>query len=344
MRFRHTAALAILTAVAACKPSEQRAAAGDTAQAGTQAAPAAAAAAAPAPAPATPKPSEGWTQVATAKGFDRPESVWYDSTLDVYFASNTGSGNGDDSHGFISRLKSDGSIDSLRFITDGQNGVTLHTPRGLAVLGDTIWVADGKTLRGFDKKNGKSLGDIDFAPLGAELLNDVALGPEGSIFITDTRANDGAGMIFRVPQLTVEGRSRNPQVASTSTTLKGPNGMTWDRVRGHYLVASFLGNDIYSWMPKGEPQRIATGPGRFDGIAALGDGRILVTSWNDSSLMVLRGDSLRTVIGGLPQPADIGIDNKRQRVAIPLSATNEVLIFNIPEATAGREVPRRVTR
>jgi hypothetical protein len=60
--------------------------------------------------------------------------------------------------------------------------------------------------------------------------------------------------------------------------------------------------------------------------------------------MVLRGDSLHTVISGLPTPADIGIDNKRQRVAIPLSATNEVVIFTIPPATAGRKVPRKVTR
>jgi hypothetical protein len=344
MNVRYATAIAVLTAVAACNPSEQRAAAGDTEQAGAQAAPAAAAAAAPEPAPASPKGSEGWTQVTSVRGFDRPESVWYDSTVDVYYVSNTGSGNGDDSHGFISRLKGDGSIDSLRFIADGQNDVTLHTPRGLAVLGDTIWVADGKTLRGFDKTNGKSVGDVDFSQLDAELLNDVAVGPDGSVFVTDTRAKDGAGLIFRIPELTVEGRSRNPQVASTNMTLQGPNGITWDRVRGRYLVASFLGNDIYSWMPKGNPTSIAKGPGRFDGIAALGDGRILVTSWNDSSLMVVRGDSLRTVISGLPQPADIGIDNKRQRVAIPLSATNEVVIFTIPPATAGREVPRKVTR
>lgn len=344
MNFRRATAIAILIAVAACKPSEQRAAAGDTEQAGAQAAPAAAAAAAPEPTPANPKGTEGWTQVTAVRGFDSPESVWYDSTLDIYFVSNTGSGNGDDSRGFISRLKSDGTIDSLRFIADGQNDVTLHTPRGLAVLGDTIWVADGKTLRGFDKRNGKSVGDVDFSQLDAELLNDVALGPEGSVFITDTRARDGAGEIFQIPQLTVEGRSRNPQVASTNTTLQGPNGITWDRVRGHYLVASFLGNDIYSWMPKSEPTTIAKGPGRFDGIAALGDGRILVTSWNDSSLMVVRGDSFRTVISGLPEPADFGIDNKRQRVAIPLSASNEVVIFTIPAATAGREVPRKVTR
>lgn len=345
MNYRHATTIVVLAAVAACKPSEQRAAGGDTVEAGTQAAPAAAAAAEPEPAPASPRPTKGWTLVSTARGFDSPESVWYDSTLDVYFVSNTGSGDDDQSHGFISRLKNDGTIDSLRFIVDGQNGATLHTPRGLAVLGGTLWVADGKTLRGFDKRSGKSLGEVDFSQLDAELLNDVALGPEGSLFVTDTRARDGAGEIFRIPQLTVEGRSRNPQRAgSSNANFEGPNGITWDRVGGRYLVASFLGNHVFAWMPGTEPKIVATGPGRFDGIAALGDGRILVTSWNDSSLMVVRRDSMLTVIAGLPEPADIGIDSKRQRVAIPLSGSNEVALFTLPPATAGREVPRRVTR
>lgn len=352
MHLRHVTAIAMLAAAVACKPSEQRAAAGDTAQAGMQAAPAAAAAAAPAPAPANPRGSEGWKQVTAIKGFQAPESARYDSTLDVYFISNTGgSTDPEGSHGFISRVKGDGTIDSLRFIAGGRDGTTLDSPRGIAILGDTLWVADEKTLRGFDKRTGEHVADVDFEPLDAAFLNDVCVGPDGSLYITDTGkggANLGqagaSGQIFGVPQLTIQGRSRNPQVASANKSMEGPNGITWDRVRGRYLVASFRGRNIYSWMPGADPTPIATGPGRFDGIEALGDGRILVTSWNDSSLMVLRGDSLRAVITNLPEPADIGIDNKRQQVAIPLLATNEVVIFTIPDITAGRKVPTKVMR
>ena len=351
MHIRHVTATALLVAAAACRPSEQRAAAGDTAQAGAQAAPAAAAAAAPAPAAAEPRGSEGWTQVTSIKGFRSPESARYDSTLDVYFVSSTGGGTGSgDSHGFISRVRGNGTIDSLRFITDGRDGVTLDSPRGIAILGDTLWVADDKTLRGFDKRTGKHVADVEFEPLGAELLNDVCVGPDGSVYITDTGLGGGgkagaSGRIFSVPELTIAGRARNPQEVTTpNQSMQGPNGISWDRVRGHYVVASFRGNKLYSWMPKTEPKVIATGPGRFDGIEALGDGRILVTSWIDSSLMVLRGDSLRAVVTNLPEPADIGIDNKRQRVAIPLSATNEVVIFTIPPITAGRKVPTKVMR
>ena len=338
MRLCHFVAIAMLAAALACKPSEQRAAAGDTAQAGTQAPPAAAAAAAPAPAAANPRGSQGWTLVTTVKGFQSPESALYDSTLDVYFVSNTNTGS--DSHGFISRVGGDGTIDSLRFIAGGENGATLDSPRGLAILGDTIWVADGQTLRGFDKRTGKHLSDVELEPLGAEFLNDLCVGPDGSVYITDT----GSGRIFRIPELSVAGRSRNAEVAPASEGMEGPNGITWDRVRGHFVVASFKGKNIYSWMPSVSPAPIATGPGRFDGVEALGDGRILVTSWTDSSLMVLRGDSLRAVVTNLPEPADLGVDTKRQRVAIPLAATNEVVIFTIPHITAGREVPRKVTR
>lgn len=346
MNLRHVTVIAVLAAAVACKPSEQRAAAGDTTSAG---APAAAAEAPPAAPAANPRGSEGWTLVTTIKGLQTPESAFYDSTLDVYFISNTDGGTGsDNAGGFISRVRGDGTIDSLRFIAGGRDGVTLDSPRGIAILGDTIWVADGKTLRGFNKRSGKHEADVDFEQLGAELLNDVCLGPDGSILITDTGEGGskvGAGRIFRVPELTVAGRARNPQEATTANkSMEGPNGITWDRVRGHYIVASFRGRNIYSWMPKTDPTPIATGPGRFDGIEALGDGRILVTSWADSSLMLLHGNSLRAVVTNLPEPADIGIDNKRNQVAIPLSASDEVVIFTIPDVTAGRPVPKKVMR
>lgn len=346
------AAIASLAAALACRPSEQRAAAGDTAQAGAQAPPAAAAAAAPPPAAANPRGSEGWTQVTAIRGFLSPESASYDSALDVYFVSNTNVSNtngatGSDDHGFISRVRGDGTIDSLHFIADGRNGVTLDTPRGIAILGDTLWVADGKTLRAFDKRSGKSVADIEFDELGAEFLNDVCIGPDSSLYITDTgkpAASGGSGRIFRLPKPTVASSARTPELATASESIEGPNGIAWDRVRRHFVVAAFWGKKLYSWTPGRNPTPIATGPGRFDGVEALGDGRILVTSWADSSLMVLRGDSLRPAVTNLPEPADIGIDSKRQRMAIPLSATNELLIFTIPPITAGRKVPTKVTR
>ena len=72
------------------------------------------------------------------------------------------------------------------------------------------------------------------------------------------------------------------------------------------------------------------GPGKFDGVEALADGRILFTCWNDSSLHVFANGRDQRLIRNLPQPADIGVDTRRGRVAIPLSGAGRVEVWTLP--------------
>src|SRR5690242_11946145 len=77
------------------------------------------------------------------KGFQNPESAKYDAELDVWYVSNVnGAPGAKDGNGYISRLKGDGTVDSLKFIVSGKNGVVLDAPKGLALEADTLWVAD----------------------------------------------------------------------------------------------------------------------------------------------------------------------------------------------------------
>lgn len=278
----------------------------------------------------------GFVRITAVTGLSGPESVRYDPAEDVYFISNfNGVLTSKDDNGFISRVRADGSMDSLRFIAGGRNGVTLNAPTGIAIVGDTLWVADVQTARAFDKHTGAPLVAVTFAGLGARMLNDVAVGPHGDIYITDTgirlAANGaiqhpGPDRVYRI------GPRLKPIVALQSEALAGPNGIAWDSAGNRFLLLSFTGKGILSWRPGQETARvIATGPGQCDGVEALGDGRALVTCWADSSLDVIEGDSLRRVMRDLPQPADLGVDIKRHRVAIPVSARNSVEIWSIPK-------------
>jgi hypothetical protein len=62
----------------------------------------------------------------------------------------------------------------------------------------------------------------------------------------------------------------------------------------------------------------------MDGIEPLGDGSFVVSTWTDSSLFVLEGDRITTLLGGLPGPADIAYDPERGRVAVPLLTENRL--------------------
>jgi hypothetical protein len=93
-----------------------------------------------------------------------------------------------------------------------------------------------------------------------------------------------------------------------------------------------MGPAITTWTPGDRSvKRLTSGVGRFDGNEVLADGRALISSWADSSLYVLSGDSLTKVIAGsLPTPADLHVNSTTMEVAIPLSSQNEVVFYKVP--------------
>lgn len=249
----------------------------------------------------------------TLDSLDQPEAARYDPELSVYFIANiNGEPLGKDNNGYISRVTRDGKVDSLKFIAGKRGGVTLHAPKGMAISGDTLWVADIDAARAFDKRTGKPLTSVRLA--GSEFLNDAAVGPDGAIYFTDT----GTNQVFRLAQ----GKGA---VVLDFKDLEGPNGITWDSAGSHFLIVPFNGPTIYRWAPDDSvPTAVVEGPGKTDGIEALGDGRFVVSTWADSSLFVLEGDKITKLVGGLPGAADLGFDRERGRVAVPLLTENRV--------------------
>jgi hypothetical protein len=114
-------------------------------------------------------------------------------------------------------------------------------------------------------------------------------------------------------------------VAFTFPDKPGPNGITWDSAGSRFVIVPFQGKSIYQWAPGDSvASAITEGPGMMDGVEPLGDGRLLITSWADSSLFMLDAGKVTRMIGGLPSPADIGLDLERGRVAVPLLTENRL--------------------
>jgi sugar lactone lactonase YvrE len=284
--------------------------------------------------PRRPDSSAAFTKVGVTTGLDAPESAVYDSAADVWFVSNIVGGATDKDHnGFISRLKGDGTLDSLHFIRSGVNGALLDGPKGLALHGDTIWVADIDQARAFDKRDGRPLTTVDFRPLRALMLNAVAVGPDGRIYFTDTaiRMEHGQPKHVGPDRVFAIGANHTARVAVTDSTMDGPNGISWDAGRRRFVIVGFMGPAITTWAPGDtHVKHLTSGVGQFDGNEVMRDGRALVSSWADSSLYVLQDTVLtRVVHGALPTPADLHVDAGRRRVAIPLSSQNDVVFYSI---------------
>lgn len=263
-------------------------------------------------------------------GLAGPEAVRYDPEQDVYFVASFGESASDprDANGFISRISAaDGAMESLRFMT-GTEASPLHMPRGMFIRGDTLWVADVDGVHGFLRTSGHHAAFLDFTALEPGFLNDIAVGPDGLLYVTDT----GEGRVYRV------GADGVPEVAIEDARTGPPNGITWDAARAAFLLAPWGGETtLRAWDPtSGEIRDVTTlEGGRFDGIEIVGDG-VLIASQDDSTLHWLEGEVARPLIRVPGRPADIGIDTRRGRVAVPYIALNRVDVWRLPAARAGQ--------
>jgi hypothetical protein len=264
-------------------------------------------------------------KAASVGGFLTPESVKWDSAQDVYFVSNiNGAPNAKDGNGYISRLGPAGMVTDSAFIKG------LNAPKGMALVHDTLWVADIDQVRAFDARTAAPVATLPVP--GAIFLNDIAAAPDGSLYVTDTAIrfgpkgveHPGTDQIFRIAP------DRKVSVAIKSDSLGRPNGITWDAANQRFIVVSFGANSVLAWKP-GETTvtRLFTGPGQFDGVEITRDGAIWVTSWADSSVYRYANGQGTNAIKGVPSPADIGYDARRNRLLVPIFTGNRVEIWQL---------------
>jgi hypothetical protein len=274
-------------------------------------------------------------QIATVEGLKNPEALSFDAAHNVYLISNTTTHLGlKHGGGFIARISADGKLDSLHFIQDGRGGVTLNAPMGSRVRGDTLWVLDVDALRAFDTRTGAPLTTIDLSALHPLLLNDLAIGPNGDFYITDTGVHvgedgtithTGPDRIYHVP------RTGPPTVALESSALTSPDGIDWDPRGRRYVLAPIGGTIVQTWRPGDKtPTNAAPGKGRFDGIEIEKDGSILITSWADSTVLALEGKRLVPQITTTVPPADISLDAAHHRIGIVSLVANRFELWTWP--------------
>src|SRR5512143_1625284 len=249
--------------------------------------------------------------ITTARGFQAPESVFWDAASRTWFVSNVvGKENEKDGEGWISRLDASGRIQKARWV------VGLDSPHGIRVHAGTLYAADVDRVVVIDVAKARIRERIS-AP-GAKFLNDVAVTASGDVYVSDTLGD----AIYRCRSAC--------EIFVKSESLQGPNGLLVDDDR--LIVAR--------WGPITDPITFATKtPGRLISvdlktkeIAPLGEGKpignldgiekdgadYLVTDFMAGKIFRVSKSGAATVLkSGFAESADLGWDPARRTIAVP---------------------------
>ncbi|MEE2636395.1 MAG: SMP-30/gluconolactonase/LRE family protein [Acidobacteriota bacterium] len=277
----------------------------------------------------TPASSALAQAVITVDGMSTPESALHDPEADVYLVSNINGAPGDkDDNGFITRVSPDGDILDLKWIDGADDDVTLHGPKGSAVHGNRFYVADIDVVRVFDRSSGAPVATWEVSNAG--FLNDVAVGADGTVYVTDTGITitaqgfqpTGTAAIYRFDTNgNAEAIARGDALSLPNGVIEAPQGLVMVPV-GSNAVMTVAADGTLSTLVE-LPQ------GQLDGVVVAADGSLVVSSFGANVIyQVTPSGDVIELISDTPA-ADIGIDVGRSRVLIPQLDTNRLLIVPV---------------
>jgi hypothetical protein len=261
-------------------------------------------------------------------GFATPESVEYYAAEDVYLVTNiNGSPFAVDDNGFISKISPDGKVLDLKWIDGARSDTRLHGPKGAAISGNILYVADHDEVHLFELPSGKQKTSVKIP--GSTFLNGITPGRGGSVYTTDMGATSDNGDFVSsgtdaVYQVFPDGQYK---VIMKDKDMGWPNGIV---VSGkHLIVVTFQSNEVYRVLKNGQRYILPAPPtGSLDGLVAMDDGSLIISSWAGSAIYRLdKNGSYNTVADSLESPSDIGYDSKRNRLLVPLFLKDKIVIF-----------------
>lgn len=249
----------------------------------------------------------------TEQVFKIPESVLYDQNDEIIFVSNI---NGEPAEknalGFISLLETNGNIRELEWITG------LNAPKGMGIYQGKLYVSDITDIKVIDIESKEVIEVIEIS--GSSFLNDITVGDDGDIFITDSDTNK----IYLLS---------NGEITTwlEGDMLMGPNGLYLEKER--LLLASF-GQEKFKSIEliSKKVSILSDSIGQGDGIAKDKRDNYVVSGWNGELRYIFK-DGRKVLLLDTREEnisaADIDMIVEDDVVLVPTFFDNRVVAYRL---------------
>jgi DNA-binding beta-propeller fold protein YncE len=212
-----------------------------------------------------------------------------------------------DGKGGIAKVQTNGKVISPYWVHG------LNAPKGMAKVGNRLYVADISEVAVIDLTSGKIVKKIKLE--GAEGLNDVTATSAGVVFVSDSKK----ATVWRIEK---------DQPALYLEKLEGVNGLK--AVKDELYIAS--GKSFVKADMKKKVVPVATLPEGGDGVEPVGNGDFIATAWGGWIYYVSADGKIETMLDTSPQKkntADIGYDPLKKIVYVPTFFGKTVAAYSL---------------
>jgi gluconolactonase len=196
----------------------------------------------------------------------------------------------------------------------------LNDPKGLAVIGINLYVADKDKINKISPDGSASVFVAASAfPAKPQFLNDLEADPQGNLYVSDSGDIMGTGKGGAIYKLDATGKVTLLIDGKQDARVMAPNGLLADDTGNILIYVDFTSGVLYSYNQKTKALTdIAEGFGGGDGIVHHSNGAMFVSDWKSGKVFSVstKGDVV-LLKDGFKSAADIAITKDETYIMVP---------------------------
>ncbi len=288
-----------------------------------------------------------WTLPALANPIIKlssPQSfIAHPSGEGYYIANANGEPGTPDNNGFISKLDQEGNLLDRHFIQGGRGDTILHSPHGMAIAGEILYVADIDVVRGFHAQSGKPTVTVSLHPFHIEALTDLIADGIGQLYVLDTAGN----AVYQIdPQQDYE-----VSLYLQDETLASPRGLAVHPRSGRLWIASLDNGNVMEIAEDRTMTEIISNSfftGKFRNLSGIDFdrfGSLYLSDLTAGKIWRVQPDhSMQVIAEFLISPSSVKIDRRNHMILVPYLYADGAEINGLERPTnTGKQRKRKRT-